>query len=221
MEFSREDFNHLRYNPYSEPMDVRDILDSYQGLSKYPEFDYNNKELIPVGIDKIIRYIFMMYQEDSPLMSIEDINQRRVEAAKLVGFKMSNGKFSRKVEEFLTGQLREANKIVIRFLRVSNSRAWSELRVFEDTYYSELKRLRDGDLRTGEKTETLHKTIKAIRKDIDALEYEILNQDKNQDMVSLLYEYMNVELMCPSPEDVVNAIKDGTLKELIPNYYYD
>src|ERR1035437_1003230 len=86
-----------------------DVAKKFFKIIKMPE--------IEVDKDSLAKYILLMYDPNSPLIEIiDDYWNRKFEALELSGFKQKNGKFDKKVEDFVLGKSNEVNDIILDWL---------------------------------------------------------------------------------------------------------
>jgi hypothetical protein len=215
----RELFKELEYDPFAVGLG-EDILDTYQILRKYPEFKVKLNGALDV--DKSIRYVLMVYQKGSPLMGYSDIRKRKLEAVQMLDFpSLPGGKiYIEEVNNMMLCKDEVVNDMIIRFLRVQKDKAWEEYKVFEESRAQLLKKMITGEF--GKETQkNVIDNLSTIDDRMEDLRVKITNQDDSKDLLGDLYDAINTELMCPTPEEVADAKMSGDIKRFIPNYYYD
>lgn len=83
---------------------------------------------ISVDNDTLVRYICLFYDPKSPLLQkTGDHIERKKAAAVLAGWKVKNDKFSNDVVEILYCKNREANELIIEYLRALKMPEWTFL----------------------------------------------------------------------------------------------
>lgn len=210
-----EDFSQLTFNVMDCPP-PKLVVDNFVKLSKYECFTKN--EFSKALNDKIIRYIILFYDKNTPLKDIiDDITQRKTEAAKLAGFKLVNNHFEDVVHEIMKCDNPSVNKMIFTYSKIFNSRAWTTFITMQDIYYKELQKTLDW---TGLLSATEVKKIDDLGKMVDRAQNEVLNEDKNiklqQELLSFIEETDFAEM--PTPENIAAKRRDGkegvTLEEI-------
>ena len=135
MKFSKREFKDMKYPVLSIP-EGKTVLKQFPGLKKFLEFQ---KRFDP-DTDKIHRYVLLMYTVNI-LQSLPNVEERKIEAAKLAGFTLTRGKFDRKTEKLLSCMVDEINDLIIRVCCLDRNEDFAELMVYEQSYYAQLKKL--------------------------------------------------------------------------------
>jgi hypothetical protein len=208
MKFSKSDFDNMSYPVLSIPED-KTVLDRFSGLKIYREFQQDFAR----DTDKIHKYVILMYTSNI-LQTLQSLEERKIEAAKLAGFKMSHSRFDDKVEEILACRVPEINSLIIRVCCLERNEDLAELLIYEESYYRELKKLLDGE---SDKVKETRNNVRQFKEDIKELRKSLLNQDENKDLISKLYDYVEGIQLGISPEEIALAKKSNTIEDLIPN----
>lgn len=99
----------------------------------------------------LIRYIVLFYDPKSPLLhKIQDHVERKKAAALIAGFKSDDIKFADEVNEILYCKNREANTMIIEYLRYLKNPEWAYLASAWESYFKILLELAS-DVKTFEK----------------------------------------------------------------------
>lgn len=183
---------------------TKPVMKAFSVLSMYPEF----KEKLPKGldIDIVLRYIMILYQEKSPLLTIDDYNKRKVYAAVWAGFPKSDGKFSDDYKGIIHGTNKTINRMVIRFCRMQRNMDFSQLVIYENSLYIEMDRMQDV-----EDSEMRKKAISAIdmlTKKVNDLTAIFLAGDQNRFVVEDLLDEIELGTLDIKPEDVAKKLKE-------------
>ena len=210
MKFSKSDFDNMSYPVLSIPED-KTVLDRFPGLKIYKEFQQDFGK----DTDKIHKYVLLMYTSNI-LQSLQSLEERKIEAAKMAGFKMSHGRFDDKVEEVLACKHSEINALIIRVCCLERNEDLAELLIYEESYYRELKKLLDG---TDDKVKDIRNNVRQFKGDIKELRKSLLNQDENKDLISKLYDYVEGIQLGISPEEIALAKKSNAIEDLISDPY--
>jgi len=162
--FRVEDYDNMQYNPVVVPAG-KSVLEFYVKLKIYPEFN----SIIPdVDRNLVLRYIFCMYCIGSPFFTIDNVMQRKVIAAREVGFPVGkDGMHIKEYQSVMYGKNAIVNAMIIRFCRLQHSMAFTKLMLFEDSLYQEyfnLSNAKDGAIRARlmQNIDTLEKSLKNI-----------------------------------------------------------
>ena len=201
----------MKYPVLSIP-EGKTVLKQFPGLKKFLEFQ---KRFDP-DTDKIHRYVLLMYTVNI-LQSLPNVEERKIEAAKLAGFTLTRGKFDRKTEKLLSCMVDEINDLIIRVCCLDRNEDFAELMVYEQSYYAQLKKLLNPP--EGEKIKDIRDNARKLKEDIKELRKSLLNQDESPDLIDRLYDYIDGIDLGISPEEIAIAKKTGTLKELIHHPY--
>lgn len=217
---SSETYEDLRYNPFSVPLG-RNILSNYKELMIYPEFQH--ERIGTITINRIVRYVMLVYQKGSPLLRENNINKRKIEAANLVEFPKKKGsdEFVWDVEQIMTCKEKDSNKLILRFLRLQHDDLWAQVTIYEESRQAQYEKLLNDQFRGVETASKVKSYISEVTDEIDKLRAKIFNDDMSRDLTRLLYESVSIELMCPRSEDIAVAIKNNELDKFLPNWYYE
>lgn len=210
MKFRKSDFKDMAYPVLSIP-EGKTVLKHFPGLRKFPEFQ---KRFDPYT-DKIHRYVLLMYTVNI-LQSLPNVEERKIEAAKLAGFELNKGKFDEKTEKLLSCEVSEINDLIIRVCCLDRNEDFAELMVYEQSYYAQLKKLLKPE---GAKIKDIRDNAKQFKKDIKELRKILLNQDESPGLIDRLYDYIDGIDLGISPEEIALAKKNNSLKELIHHPY--
>jgi hypothetical protein len=200
MEFSNEDYSKMRVNVMELPMkfEISDIPD----FKHYPEFYKDTK---PLPKYKVLRYIVLCYDRNSPLVqNIPEINKRKVKACEIVGFNVKNPNSPNyeEVMEMVSCDNRIVNDMIIRYVRGFYSEAYSQYIVVQDAYYRELYKLQSGEIKS-------LSLLRDIEERISDLRDRIFSQDNSVNLVGDFNRYVDEEELKLRPEDIAEMIKNG------------
>lgn len=134
--FSKGDYKAMRFNV----MDVDrggDLLKSFPELSRFRSF-LNLKTTMPKYCEKIIRYICLCYDRQSPAMQqITDVTKRKPWCGMAAGFEYDDhtGIFTKPYYEFMVGTNKAVNDCIIDFLSLENNPDYSMLVLTYENFY--------------------------------------------------------------------------------------
>jgi hypothetical protein len=178
MHYKKKDFAGCMFNPLTE----EPMLDAHPRLKEVitPEMSKDDQ------LDKLIRYVIMIYDPKSILIFNErDINYRKGVAAQLAGFDLDN-------REYLTGvyhcNLKYVVDLIIKYLtRFVKSKEWAAICAFESAYWESITKVIEPISGKNSRDILTSVQIKAaikdeIEKDIARLEklyHKFLGEDDN------------------------------------------
>lgn len=132
MIYKKKDFGGCMFNPLvDEPM-----LQTYPRLSEiiFPEWAKDE------NLDKIMRYIIMIYDPRSPLIFNErDMNHRKGVAAQLAGFDLENREYLMSIYQCSHEYIID---LIMKFLtRFIKSKEWAAICAFESAYWESITKV--------------------------------------------------------------------------------
>lgn len=196
VEFEDTEFENLICNVY--PLGPREsVLKRFPKLAVFPEFHIKVK-----GLDrnKIIKYIVLMYDMNTPLKRIDNIQKRKYTAGKISYFPTDEeGKFREHYEEIMNGKSFTVNQMIFRYLKFHRNPDYSFLVSLEDSYYTNLTKMMGGD-------NSAYSIVKNQKDDLTRATSEFLNQDDQGVLKESLYEHIDMDNMGIRPEDVAEAL---------------
>lgn len=176
-------------------------------LTTYPPLKQHLPFVTETGIDfnTLFRYVVIFYSPKTPVLEVSNVNERRGTAATLAGLDTK----SQDVKDALFGKNQSVNAIILEYLRMQKSDDFAALCVYRDAYYSQLSKLQNGDVETGEKTKDLLKNLTDIKDRIDILTQELLNKDNSPYLIDAVFQATEDERLGLTPEDIALAMADG------------
>ena len=132
MAYKESDFNLCVFNPLIKGK----MVQTYDKLNDIILPEWASEP----DLDKIIRYVSLMYDSSSPLIREErDINYRKSIAANLAGFNLDNEKYMESIYEFTHPYLVDVLlKFLIRFVK---SKEFTAIIVIENCFWESTKKL--------------------------------------------------------------------------------
>ena len=207
MGFENYDFSRCEYRVDKLP-DKADIFEAYPNLSIYKEF---KAKLGPgVAKDRIMRYIFCLYQKNTPLITIENSHKRKLEAANLCNFsKISEKQYHPTYKKIIDGTHSVFNKMVIRFIRIQKDHEFSQLVIYDELYYQSLLELKEATGTEGFSTQervNIMKNVDVLKDKITKIKEKILEKDTSKEIDEELLDELENEQLELSPEDIAKKI---------------
>lgn len=150
---------------YPELMSIPDIANFKGELGDGRAIDFN----------KLFTYIILYYTKGTPLMRITDHNDRKLAAAEYCGFQLQTKKYM----DAVMAKDKDVNKVIIAYLRLQRSFAWSKLCGFIDSFYHQLAKLQGGET-DKDKTKDILANISTTEEEIEKTMDQFVNYDPNK-----------------------------------------
>jgi hypothetical protein len=195
MEYSAQEYGLMRVNVMAlgmkfDPLEIEEF-------KKHKE--YYAKTQVP--IHKVIRYIVLCYDKNSPLvLNIPDINKRKVKACEISTINIRKAsKDSEYAIKMINGDIPEVNAMIIRYVRGFYSELYSQYVAVQEAYYKELFRLQNGDV----KNMTL---LNGIEERLTSLKDKMFAQDHSKTLAKDFNKYIDEEELMLRPEDIAEML---------------
>jgi hypothetical protein len=201
--YTDEDFDKMLI-PVHRLKEKDNVLQKFTILKEYKEFQ---QPLEDMDINNIMVFIVLCYDQNSPLvLNIVDPYKRRVEAAKLAGFRSGDdGTFFVNYMSVVLGEEFTVNKMIIRYCRMQRNTEFAKLMIFEESYYKELEALKN-ETDAGEKNK-IRNNINNFSEDMMKASEKLLLRDVTKELIRDLMEDIDEEQLAISPE--MMAKKEG------------
>jgi len=181
-----------------------------------PVFNY---KLNKVNHKKSLVYIALMYDLNSELQSIKDIQQRSIEAAKLAGFNTNkDGRFTEDVVYILLGRNEKFNRAIMEYVSRINNPVWKH-RVVTEYHYNKLalaSMMPDNSFDS-----SAFKMLDDLRKKQEELEAILFNGPTLPDIKKSFYESIAESIDRLRMEQVSEEVVENGLIEWTPYPNYD
>jgi|GEM_PF-7067853 len=203
-----EDFNKLRYNVYN-------LSKSKTVLGTWPELnipqlnppvitDKDGKEQRPfrkLSVDKVLRYILVLYDPNSPLHLLPTLMQQKVEAAKIAGWEHTEGKFPTNVVGLFRSEIGPVVDAILYYSRTHHPNKWS-------TYITlTLRHFNDQELMVKDPKEAPSTKVFMENTEImESLKEELIYKDKT---IEKAFEITIMDELGLRPEEVGKKILNG------------
>ena len=128
-----------------------------------------------IDFNKLFTYIILYYTKGTPLMRITDHNDRKLAAAEYCGFQLQTKKYM----DAVMAKDKDVNKVIIAYLRLQRSFAWSKLCGFIDSFYHQLAKLQGGET-DKDKTKDILANISTTEEEIEKTMDQFVNYDPNK-----------------------------------------
>ena len=220
-EFTKKDFEKVNFKPSDIDAGTH-IFRRFPVLSLHPEMKVKLKA---VSFYKVIKYIFFLYQINSPFLSISNLKKRKITAAIQADFgRDSEGEFTEPYLNMLLGKNSDFNMMALCFCRIQKSTVFSRLVVFHEALYSELQIMKgfenDKEMKPADK-KIIRENIQSLSTDIENLTQELLFEDDNKYLVSEVFEEIEMENLALKPEDIAAKLRSGENPVMIFPYGKD
>lgn len=205
MDFSTSDFSKLRYRVDLISDYSQNLTDIFPDLKKYDAF----KLTLDIALNqiKIFKYIVLMYDKNSPLLVIENIEKRKTQAAILSDFDKNNGEIIKQYIDTLNGLNVFVNTQISTYWLFMDDEAFANMCLYKEMLYKEREQL----LTTSDAEDRLK-----INKNIQTFTsfYEDCKKKFQQGDISTLGLNEEVRLgieqeEIPSPETIAYALRAG------------
>jgi hypothetical protein len=202
--FKDSEYNNLLVPVHRLPESV-DIQSKYKRFQDHPEFSAS----IRVDRNKLLRYIILMYDFNSPFNKIKDLVRRKTLCALEAGFEQVDGRFKDNVIKIMICSDKVVNAMIIRFLSFFNNHHFSYLVALLQGYENELNNIMAGDVKNLQ-------LIQDYIKQIEITERKMLNNDTSMELKEDLYAYIESKRLELRPEDI--AIKMSKGEEILDGF---
>lgn len=212
-----EEFNKLVYNVYALSKS-RKVMDEWPELKSIPFYNPPNKYTVPkdpeetpklikpfegLDPDKVLRFILIMWDRNSPLVQIQNTADRMKYAAEIAGFTNKNGELPTKVLKMFKGHNKDANMATIYWCRTQHSAKWTLFVALTVRLYADQLLLMQGD-DDAPSSKVLIETAGSI----DEMRSEILARLNNENLDESFEEFLLMDLGL-RPEEISESIEDG------------
>lgn len=187
----------------------KDPRTEYKEVYRYPEY---YPEAYPnADINKVLKYIAMVYDAKSPLHGvINDLRKVKMVAAELAGFIMQeDGKFLANVMQVLACRDAIANQMIVRYVVTNKSGLFSKFILYTELHSGLMNRLLGG-----EKADI--KEFDLLSDKLDSVRQEMFRKDQSKDLEALISEFYFSEKLKLRPEDIAKRIKQGEVPVAVP-----
>jgi hypothetical protein len=209
MEYVDRDFEGLLLNVQRHDLGT-DLFKVFPILTKYDEFQ---AKVAGLKKELILRYIVLAFDRNSPVVAINDILERRVEAAHLAGFVPNkNNEFALGIETMIRSLNPLVNHMVIRYCMLLGDTDYTVMVTYEDSLLKELDRLinYEADQKTdptNEKKKEIITNISTLREGVNMLKDEFLAKNVDFFLSRSLSEFTESKRIDMSPEAYAIKLK--------------
>lgn len=181
-------------------------------LDMYPEF---KMPVDGVSIIAILRYIGVLYQKNSPFLTIESIAKRKIAAANWAGFKRTDkgDKFLKTYMDIIAGKNDNVNKMIVRMCRIQKNPDFQQLVIYETVLARELDSLMN--MKNPDDIKKTKGNIDSFTDSINELSGKFFFGDSDTNLLESLMDEIENEQLELTPEDISIKLR---ARERILNY---
>lgn len=172
-----------------------DIVNYYKKFRDYHEFNVDTVQ----DKNKLLRYIVLMYDFNSPFTVIKDLIKRKTLCALEAGFEQIDDKFDDNTITMMICLDPQINSMIIRYLSFFNNHEYSYLVALLEGYWKELHNITEG------KAKNLD-LIQSYKTQIALSERKMTNDDTSEELRHDLYAYVESRRLELRPEDIATKI---------------
>lgn len=216
-------FSKLKYNVFTLPS-TKNVLGEFPELKKIKEFSPVNKvtledsdEVVKIDVfggiepDKVLRWIILLFDKNTPLTEIQNINQRMSEAAVIAGIKrtQNSDNWPKTVVKMFRCEYLDVNAAILAYCRIQHSSKWTLYTTLTLKHFRDQEQMLAG---TADKPITT-KELVGDATIIDELRSQFLNNIENEKLTEAVEEY-TIQTLEFRPEQVAENISNG--KKVVP-----
>jgi len=211
MFFKPEDFESMLFNVV-EVDRKKSIFFFFEELKIFNQYEKEVEIETNLDFDKVMRYIILLYERNTPLTVIDKFSLRKAKAAEFAGFEIVKGKdgepsFNKQVLKLLSTpcEFVTVNRIIVLFLRFHRSHKFSTHRLYNEMYYGAAEKIMNGEY-----TKTNKELLDMLTNDMELSHFDLFqtkNVDENlrEEMEMVMLE----EAIGLNPEDMAKRLQEG------------
>jgi len=182
---------------------LNDATEKFFSLIGRKQSDY----AIKIDLDKLVKYIVLMYDSKSPMIEmIDDYWSRKFEVFDMCGFRQKNGKFLDNAEDIALGHIEQVNDLIMDFLVQVAKPKWSYIIFLNESILKYTKQANDKAVNKSDvdtMTALFQKLDEAVRSWMQS------NSDETNAFMDRLYYKIHKELVKIRPEAYAKRIISG------------
>lgn len=236
MEFNKEDFSEMLFNPTVVP-EKKTMLTQYIELEKmFGSMDFVINADQYGGIDRVLRYICFMYDMRTPLRKITSYPARKKKAMQLAGYlfdkdgqiqesleaKIPKGRKKKTDEgtvsntaskrtyfkDVMTGKSVFVNRMIVLYLRRFRNHEYAYLVAMEEAYFRNMEKIMFSENTSTEDKNALL-LIENVKSRIDSAYQDVFLHKPDSQHVEEVFMVIEEEKMGISPEDMARRLAQG------------
>jgi Holliday junction resolvase RusA-like endonuclease len=209
MDFKASDFDKLTFNVYRLDTTKRGLFDYFPILETYfKELVDELNDATELDYNVVLKYVIFMYDTRTPLQYIDNILKRKMNAMELAGVPVDDsGNFIEAYISSFDGFSFEVNRIIVKYCRIQRNHDFSELKFYDDTFYSEMiyAKTESDATKRGKILENITKSKEQIK----VLQEKILMGDNAPRLVNYLLSEVEDDTLGLRPEEIAEKCKLG------------
>lgn len=146
-------------------------------------------------VNRLLVYYALLVDRKSPLLNIDNLRERKSEAAKMAHLIKRGNKYPEWVQEIIVGS-DYVNRVKNRMLYVQHNNTWSLLVSLQDAYYKILEDIGAGD-------STKAKEAIKLKTDIDGLIEEMNQGPLSMEDKEMVYSILEEQSLGIRPEEYI------------------
>lgn len=162
---------------------------------------------VKIDIDKLVKYIVLMYDPRSPMIEmVDDYWSRKFEVFDMCGFRQKNGKFIDGAEDIALGRIEQVNDLIMDFLVQVAKPKWSYIIFLNESILKYTKQANNDVIKKGDvdtMSALFEKLDEAVRSWMQS------NSDETNAFMDRLYYKIHQELVKIRPEAYAKRIIAG------------
>jgi|GEM_PF-6271451 len=208
------DLSGLKYNP-GDKKSIKKLQEDH-----HPHFEftwYENDKLVPYH-EAILRYIILVYDQNSPLWKSEkDHNEKKVKAMLMAEMEIDeDGKFDQPLREsLLYGSDQGIARMIAKYVYLFNNIDYAELVGMIEINFQILR-----DIMNAKKVKDTHKQLEQTSDRIRELTKRVFGGEETKDIKEKLYEQLNMSRLSFRPEAMAKQFSSGAGKEMFAKDLY-
>lgn len=190
----------------------KELFKLFPVIYKHAEF----KVMTAKPFHIILKYIVYCYDKKSPLMEIDDLAKRKIEAASLAGFERDEHGIKPVYMDMMKCHDEKVNKMIVRFCRMQGSITFSHLVANTEAYYNIMEELvnktkvNDPEERLSIEKKRVEIAAKAndLIKNIEELKRDFIANDTSKELDLQLFEELEEEAnknLMITPEQITDG----------------
>jgi hypothetical protein len=211
MFFKPQDFESMLYNVVALDR-KKPVCIFFEDLAVFKKYSKDVEEQTLLEFDKVMRYIILLYERNTPLTVIDKFTLRKTKAAEYAGFDIIKGKegeptFPKQVLKLISTpcEYETVNRIIVLFLRFHRSHKFSTHRLYNEMYYGAAEKIMNGEY-----TKAHKELLDMLTNDMESSHFDLfqtksIDETLKEEMEMVMFE----EAIGLNPEDMAKRLQEG------------
>ena len=175
-------------------------------FKRYPSFSIELSDNLSKS--RVLAYITLIYDMNSPLQTTDDIIRRKGEAAELCNFpKNRNGSYEVVYMNVIEGRNPEINQMTIDYCKIQRNKEFTELNVYNDLFYNFMVQLKNTT--DAKEQKTIMDNIQNIKRQYAIVYSDFTSKDFNKTLDKQVVDAIELETMELRPENISALLAEG------------